>query len=530
MRKYFIIAYVIVGLLVSAMIAVQFNIKGMGKFNLLKIALRKGTALELDDNAGWFNTDNPIQINDLHGKIVLLDFWTSCCINCLHTLKDIKKLESKYQDELVVIGVHTAKFTNEGTPDSLKQAILRYGIKHPVVNDRTFTIWHKYNVRAWPTFILIDSKGIVIGYYSGEGNYEAIDAKINQTIDTFKDKGLLNYEPVHFKSGSDNTVSNTASNALLFPGKVLADETSGRLFIADSNHNRIVITDMDGNLIDIAGDGYIGKNDGKFSESNFYHPQGMALDGDFLYVADMENHLIRKLDLKEKRVTTIAGTGKQAEFMAKGGAGINAALNSPWDLCLVENRLFIAMAGSHQIWVMNLTTNLVQLYAGNGRQARLDGHLLDGSLAQPSGLTTDGKKLYFTDSAVSSIRSADLNGEGLVESIIGLDLFQFGDNDGIGNLAKLQNPLGILYHNSVIYITDTYNNKIKVLNLKDTSCKTFLGTGKAGSSDGKNPEFFEPGGITAANGKLYIADTNNHSIRVVDLVFREVSTLQITGF
>ena len=229
MRKYFIIAYVIVGLLVSAMIAVQFNIKGMGRFNLLKIALRKGTALELDDNAGWFNTDNPIQINDLHGKIVLLDFWTYCCINCLHTLKDIKKLESKYPDELVVIGVHTAKFTNEGNPDSLKQAILRYGIKHPVVNDRTFTIWHKYNVRAWPTFVLIDPKGIVIGYYSGEGNYEVIDAKINLTIDTFKDKGLLNYEHISFKlksDNSDNTVSNnTASNTFLFPGKVFADET-----------------------------------------------------------------------------------------------------------------------------------------------------------------------------------------------------------------------------------------------------------------------------------------------------------------
>ncbi|MGR3177283.1 MAG: thioredoxin-like domain-containing protein [Candidatus Anammoxibacter sp.] len=526
MRKYFVVAYVIIGLLALLLIAANFNLIELEGFNRFKASFRKGNALELDGGRGWLNTDKPVLLSELRGKVVLLDFWTYCCVNCLHTMKDIKRLEAKYPNELVVIGVHTGKFTNESETDNVRQAILRHGIKHPVVNDATFAIWHKYNVNAWPTFVLIDPKGFVAGYYSGEGNYEAIDSKISEIVLESREKGILDEEPVSFVLESDNSVTRNLS----FPSKVVADENSNRLFIADTNHNRIVITDLDGKLIDIVGDGSVGRVDGAFSGSSFYHPRGMVYNNNILYVADTENHLIRKLDLKGKRVSTIAGTGIQAGFMAGSGDGTATALNSPWDLTFVNDQLYIAMAGSHQIWKMDMANGQVQPFAGNSHQARVDGALLDSSLAQPSGIATDGTKLYFTDSETSSIRTADLNPEGMVNSIIGLALFLFGDKDGIGNDVRLQHPLGIVYYEDMIYISDTYNHKIKLVNPLDQSCKTLLGDGKAGNMDGKACQFYEPDGLAFANGSLYIADTNNHVIRVADIISGEVSTLQITGF
>lgn len=525
MRKYFIIAYVIIGILVSLTIAISFDIKGLGGLTMLKTSLRKGGSPELDGGLEWFNTKMPIKLSDLRGKLVLLDFWTYCCINCMHVIPDLKRLERQYPDELVVIGVHSAKFTNEAESENIRQAILRYEIKHPVVNDANFAIWKRYSVNAWPTLVLINPEGYIIGYYSGEGNYELINSKISQTITEFRERGMLDEKPISFDMESKKVVSGVLS----FPGKVIADELTNRLFIADSNHNRIVITDLDGRVIEVVGDGIDGKGDGNFSESSFNHPQGMALKGNTLFVADTENHLIRRLDLDKKMVTTIAGTGEQAGFMAQGGEGLTSSLNSPWDLTLVEDKLYIAMAGSHQIWVMDLAAGLVQPYAGSGHEGRIDGPLPSSALAQPSGITTDGKMLFFADSEVSSIRSVDLGPDGRVKTIVGLDLFVYGDKDGVGDEVRLQHPLGILYHEGMIYIADTYNHKIKVVDPKDRSCKTILGTGDPGHVDGKAPEFYEPGGLAVAKGKLYIADTNNHAIRVADLGSMEVTTLQISG-
>ena len=254
----------------------------------------------------------------------------------------------------------------------------------------------------------------------------------------------------------------------------------------------------------------------------------MTLQGDNLYVVDTENHLIRKLDLKAKIVTTIAGTGKQAEFMASGGMGISSPLNSPWDLVYVEGKLYIAMAGAHQIWVMDLETTVFQPFAGSGREGCIDGLLDKSALAQPSGITASGSRLYFADSEVSAIRYVDMK-ENRVKTIVGQDLFVFGDVDGKGAEVRLQHPLGVTNYNGLIYIADTYNHKIKIVNPVDNTCITFSGDGHAGFIDGKEPRFYEPGGLSFANNKLYIADTNNHAIRVIEMKTKEASTLQIRG-
>ncbi len=495
-----------------------------GEIPVASAQKKKTPAAELTGGTAWLNVSRPLTLAELKGKVVLLDFWTYCCINCMHIIPDLKKLEAKYPTELVVIGVHSAKFENERDADNIRQAILRYEIEHPVVNDSNFMIWDAYGARAWPTLILIDPDGYVVGSDTGEGHYEVLDKLIGQLISEYRSKNLLRETPLPLALEKYRL----GDSPLSFPGKVLADEKANRLFIADSNHNRIVITNLEGEILNIAGNGKVGRNDGAYAEAGFNHPQGMSLHGDTLYVADTENHLIRKLDLQAKTVKTIAGTGKQAEFMASGGMGTASPLNSPWDLAYLEGQLYIAMAGAHQIWVMDLETTVFQPFAGSGREGRVDGALDKAALAQPSGITISGTKLYFADSEVSSIRYADIEMKE-VKTVVGKDLFVFGDVDGQGDEVRLQHPLGVLNHNGLIYLADTYNHKIKILNPLDKTCRTFSGNGKAGHIDGKDPQFYEPGGLSIAKNKLFVADTNNRAIRVIDMKTREVSTLQIKG-
>lgn len=481
-------------------------------------------APELAGGRGWLNTDKPLSLAALRGKIVLLDFWTYGCINCIHIIPDLKKLEAKYANQLVVIGVHSAKFENEKETDNIRRIILRYEIEHPVVNDADFKIWQAYGVRAWPTRVLIDPVGYVFGQVSGEGNYEGFDRVIGQLAEEFRKRGELNEQPLTLALER----AKTADLPLAFPGKVLTDAKSDRLFIADSNHNRIVVTKLDGTLIDTIGTGEAGAGDGAFDKASFHRPQGMALEGDALYVADTENHLIRQVDLRARTVTTIAGTGEQSRVRSEEGLARKIALNSPWDLQLAGRTLYIAMAGPHQIWRLDLDRQQVAVFAGSGREARTDGPPSEAAFAQPSGLATDGKNLYVADSESNIIRSIDL-ASGRVRTLAGGDLFEFGDREGRGDEARFQHPLGVIFTDGKLLIADTYNHKIKQLDPQTGGVKTFVGAGKPGQTDGEKASFYEPGGLSAANGKLYIADTNNHAVRTIDLRTKQAATLMIRG-
>jgi sugar lactone lactonase YvrE/thiol-disulfide isomerase/thioredoxin len=481
-------------------------------------------APEITGGRGWLNTDKPLSIATLKGKIVLLDFWTYGCINCIHIIPDLKKLEAKYANQLVVIGIHSAKFQNEKETENIRRIILRYEIEHPVYNDSEYAVWQSYGVRAWPTQVLIDPAGYVIGGVSGEGNYDVIDQTIAKVVDDFRKKGELNEEPLKLVLER----AKVGELPLAFPGKILADANSDRLFIADSNHNRIVVTRLDGTLVETIGTGDIGAADGAFDKATFYRPQGLALSGDSLYVADTENHIIRRVDLKTRIVETIAGTGQPSHDYFKSGPARTIALSSPWDLPLVGPLLYIAMAGPHQIWQLDLDKNEVSTFAGSGREARLDGPLSKAGFAQPSGIASDGKTLYVADSESNIIRAIDI-GAGTVKTLVGGDLFEFGDVDGTGDDVRLQHPLGVIAFGDKVLIADTYNHKIKELDPKRDKVTSLFGSGKPGQADGASASFYEPGGLTLAHEKLYVADTNNHAIRVVDLKTKQTSTLRITG-
>ncbi|HKV32804.1 MAG TPA: thioredoxin-like domain-containing protein [Pyrinomonadaceae bacterium] len=481
-------------------------------------------APEIQGGRGWLNTDKPLSIAALKGKIVLLDFWTYGCINCIHIIPDLKKLEAKYPNQLVVIGVHSAKFQNEKETENIRRIILRYEIEHPVYNDSEYAVWSSYGVRAWPTQVLIDPAGYVVGQASGEGNYEIIDQTIAKLVEEFRKRGELNEQPLNLVLER----AKVGDLPLAFPGKILADAATDRLYIADSNHNRIVVTKLDGTLIDTIGTADAGAADGAFDKATFNRPQGLALSGDNLYVADTENHLIRRVNLKARTVERIAGTGEQTREYFRSGPGTTIALSSPWDLQLVGQTLYIAMAGPHQIWKLDLEKNEVSTFAGSGREARLDGPLRESGFAQPSGLAVIGQTLYVADSESNIIRGIDLN-TGQVKTLVGGDLFEFGDEDGSGDNVRLQHPLGLLAHGDKLLIADTYNHKIKQLDPGKQRVTSLFGTGKPGQVDGASPSFYEPGGLALANDKLYIADTNNHAIRVVDLKTKQASTLRING-
>ncbi|GAB5491728.1 MAG: hypothetical protein Phog2KO_19430 [Phototrophicaceae bacterium] len=529
MRKYFL---VIVTLLMLALsVSAQSNTPDARYVGEIE-------APAFSTEVDWINTENPLTIDGLHGKIIILDFWTYGCINCIHMIPVLRQLEERFPEELVVIGVHSAKFDNEGETENLQQIVQRYGIEHPVINDDDFLVWRTYQATAWPTFVVIDPRGYVIGAQAGEVPFEAFETFLAATIEYYDNNpefGTIDRTPLEFAlegAGDPGT-------ALAFPGKVLADTVGNRLFISDTNHHRIVVADLTTyEVLDIIGTGQRGYTEGAYDEATFDQPQGMEIVGDTLYIADVNNHAIRAVDLVSQEVFTVAGTGNMARTLVQFDTIINDPLGfdirSPWDVVLGDNDLlYIAMAGSHQIWQLDIEANVLRASVGNGRESQTSTTLATSELAQPSGLHWQDGLLYFADSESSTIRVANIadNSVSVISGTTNNDLFDYGDIDGEIGVSRLQHALGVTANadGSLVYIADTYNSKIKLFDPVTGVTSSLFGlSGNGGYRDGDASvaQFDEPGGLDFANNLLYVADTNNHVIRIVDLETNIVSTLE----
>ncbi|MEU5250624.1 NHL domain-containing thioredoxin family protein [Streptomyces longwoodensis] len=416
-------------------------------------------APELVGRGGWLNTGGrPYTLADLRGRIVVLDFWTFCCINCLHVLDELRELEERHRDTLVVVGVHSPKFVHEAEHGAVVDAVERYGVAHPVLDDPELATWKQYAVRAWPTLVVIDPEGYVVAQHAGEGHVHAIERLVTELEAEHGAKGTLR------RGDGPYVAPEPEPTALRFPGKALV-LPGGTFLVSDTTRHQLVELAEDGEtVLRRIGSGERGFADGGPGDASFNEPQGLALlDGTGVVVADTVNHALRRLDLGSGAVTTLAGTGRQWwQGSATSGPARETDLSSPWDVAVFDGQVWIAMAGVHQLWAYDPAGRTVRVAAGTTNEGLVDGPVAEAWFAQPSGLavSADGERLWVADSETSALRWVDR--AGVVHTAVGTGLFDFGHRDGPAGQALFQHPLGVtVLPDGSVAVSDTYNHALR---------------------------------------------------------------------
>ncbi|MDT0417769.1 MULTISPECIES: NHL domain-containing thioredoxin family protein [unclassified Streptomyces] len=416
-------------------------------------------APELVGKGGWLNTGGTsYSLADLRGRIVILDFWTFCCINCLHVLDELRELEEKHRDTVVIIGVHSPKFVHEAEHAAVVDAVERYGVEHPVLDDPELATWKQYAVRAWPTLVVIDPEGYVVAQHAGEGHAHALATLVDELEAEHGAKGTLR------RGEGPYVAPEPVATDLRFPGKALR-LPGGTFLVSDTTRHALVELEADGETVRRRiGSGERGLLDGDAAGARFNEPQGLALlpDG-AVVVADTVNHALRRVDLASGEVSTLAGTGRQwwqGEPVA--GPAREVSLSSPWDVAWFDGKVWIAMAGVHQLWTYAPEAGTVRAAAGTTNEGLVDGPAEQAWFAQPSGLAVslDGERLWIADAETSAVRWIDR--EGTVRTAVGTGLFDFGHRDGAAGQALLQHPLGVTaLPDGSVAVADTYNHALR---------------------------------------------------------------------
>ncbi|WP_329811645.1 thioredoxin-like domain-containing protein [Streptomyces sp. GSL17-113] len=419
-------------------------------------------APELTGAGGWLNTGGEqLSLAALRGKITIVDFWTFCCINCLHVLDELRELEERHSDTVVVVGVHSPKFVHEAEHAAVVDAVERYGVEHPVLDDPELATWKQYAVRAWPTLVVIDPEGYVVAQHAGEGHVHAIERLVEQLEAEHGAKGTLR------RGDGPYVPPEPVATDLRFPGKVLALPDGGYL-VSDTTRHQLVELAADGETVRRRiGAGERGLADGGPEAARFNEPQGLALlpDGQVL-VADTVNHALRRVDPSTGETLTVAGTGQQwFQGAPAQGPARETALSSPWDVAYFADRVWIAMAGVHQLWTYDPASGTVRAEAGTTNEGLVDGPAGEAWFAQPSGLavSSDGTRLWVADSETSALRWVERDGEGFaVRTAVGTGLFDFGHRDGPAGQALFQHPLGVTaLPDGSVAVCDTYNHALR---------------------------------------------------------------------
>ena len=460
----------------------------------------------------WFNVAKPLPIASLRGRIVILDFWTEGCINCIHIIPILRGIEQKFPEQVVVIGVHSPKFAEEKSAASVKDAIERYEIRHPIVHDPKLSIWRDYGVEAWPTLVVVGADGTILARVPGEPDPARFSKAIGELVARSGEAGALKpaklaLQPVPMPKGR-----------FLFPGKIkAAPGKTTQWVLADAGHNQIVLLDDAGNDVVRYGSGSAGFKDGAKAGASFDHPQGLIADASSIYVADTGNHAIRRIDRATGTVMTLAGNGERGSVLpesAQPSPAASTALASPWDLEKKGDALFFANAGTHQIGVLDLAKGTVARLAGTGAEDLKSGAADAAAFAQPSGLSLarDGATLYVADAESSAIRAIALGGKATTTTLVGAGLFEFGRVDGAFDVARLQHPLGVAADGERVWVADTYNSRVRTLDLKRRTVAEFDG-GKFTCTDPVCYPTREPAGLAVASSdRILLVDTGNHRV------------------
>jgi len=470
-------------------------------------------APELVGAGGWINTGGKnLTLADLRGKCVVVDFWTFCCINCLHVLDELRELEEKHRDTLVIVGVHSPKFVHEAEHQAVLDAVDRYDVRHPVLDDPELVTWKQYAVRAWPTLVVVDPEGYVVAQHAGEGHAHAIAALVDELEAEHAAKGTLR------RGDSPYVPPVTEPGVLRFPGKAIRLPGGGYL-VADSGHHSLAELAEDGEtLVRRIGSGERGFADGPAVEARFSEPQGLALlpDG-AIVVADTVNHALRRVDPADGSVTTLAGTGRQWwQNSATSGPGPEVDLSSPWDVAWFDDRVWVAMAGTHQLWTYDPETGMVAAAAGTTNEGLVDGPAAEAWFAQPSGLAATPDRLWVADSETSALRyvSRETDGSYTVRTAVGTGLFDFGHRDGEAGQALLQHPLGVTaLPDGSVAVADTYNHA-----LRRYAPPTDVEGADEGADEGAGQvttlatDLREPSGALVVDGDIVVVESARHRL------------------
>ncbi len=458
----------------------------------------------------WTNTDQPLSLETLRGRVVLLHFWTFDCVNCINLLPDLRYLENKYHDGLSVVGVHTPKYDYQRQAAAVLKAVNRSHTRHAVANDPNFELWQAYGVQSWPTMAVIDAEGQLAALLPGEGRRQEADVLIHQLLDEAAAKDQRLYESPPAATRPEPRLP------LLFPRKVLATDNS--LWIADSGHNRILECNLEGRILRQFGSGNPGYWDGRNQDAGFTEPQGMAIIKDWLYVADTGNHAIRRIRLLSGEVETAAGTGTIGYELPSDDVEPNrVAMSAPTAVAGAGEKVYFVLAGQNQLWQLDLIKNRLSILAGSGQLGLTDGDGVGASFAQPSGLSLLGQQIVVVDAASSSLRLVRLL-DNHVTTLIGAGLYEFGDVAGKRETARLQHPLDVCADpRGLIFVADSYNGKIKALNMRTGELRAL----------NLPYRLSEPSGLSLANSALWIANTNAHEIVRVDLKTGQIRRLTI---
>ena len=414
----------------------------------------------------WLNTaGRDIRLIDLRGKLVLLDFWTSCCVNCLHVIDELRDLETELADVLVVVGVHSPKFAFEAEPAALEAAVERYAVHHPVLDDPELTTWQAYTAKAWPTLVVVDPEGYVVAQMSGEGHAHGLRVLLGELVAEHEAKGTLR------RGDGPYVAPPPPVTSLRFPGDAVA-LPGGTFLVSDTAHHQLV--ELADDLVTERrriGTGTRGLDDGGPSTASFAEPIGLCLLPDDVavrlgydvVVADSVNHALRGVRLADGHVTTIAGTGAQLRRREAGGPALEQDLSTPWDVAWFDDRVVIAMAGVHQLWALDPFAESVEVVAGTTAEGLVDGPAADALFAQPSHLAAAGDRLWLVDAETSSLRWMRRSGDGgEVGTAVGTGLFDFGMVDGPAGEARLQHPLGVtVLPGGSVAVADTYNGAVR---------------------------------------------------------------------
>lgn len=460
------------------------------------MAATRSCAPEFPVGLEWFNVTSPVRLAEQRGRVVLLNFGSFGSIHCQQVLAGLNALDMKFGDQLVIININSPRFPAEMRRSHVEQSIRRHAIAYPVLHDPEMKLWKAYGIKVWPTQVLIDCDGHILGGMSGAGKLARLKRVISDQV-TRCTGAASGPAPVvtarqHRKS----------AGILSYPGKILAP--GNRLYIADSGHHRVLVLSASGQVLHQYGCGTPGFIDGAGTAAAFNNPRGMTLAGEFLYVADQGNHAIRRIHIKSGDVVTVAGTGEAASSSVTAGLKpVEVGLNAPGDLVFWDGKLFIAMTGLHQIWRLSLVANTIDVFSGSGSEGLADGPPGLAMFSQPAGLTLFENRLYSVDSGASAIREIDLE-TGVVDTLVGTGLFECGNRDGIGRSARLQAPLDIAAdsEHKMLWLVDSYNNKLRRIGMKTRNVATVM----------LDRTLDEPGGLAFHNNTLYIANTNRDEI------------------